>query len=142
MSKRSARAIWEGNLVKGTGTISLESGLFKGSYSFGSRFKTGAGTNPEELIAGAHAGCFSMALSGILSDDGYLVDSIDTVAVVKIEEVNGGFEITQIDLKTEAKIQKIDEKTFLEYANKAKEGCPVSKALKAVKTINLEAKLI
>ena len=142
MPKRSAKAVWEGNLSSGTGRISLESGLFKGPYSFGSRFKSNAGTNPEEMIAGAHAACFSMALSAMLSEDGYVVQSIETSAVVYIEEIDGDFEITRIELKTNAKIQGIDNKTFVEYANKAKSGCPVSKALAAVKTIKLDAKLI
>lgn len=142
MPKRSAKAVWEGNLTNGTGRISLESGLFKGPYSFGSRFRSNAGTNPEEMIAGAHAGCFSMALSAMLSEDGYIVQSIETSAAVYIEEDDGDFEITRIELKTDAKIHDIDNKTFVEYANKAKNGCPVSKALVAVKTIELEAKLI
>lgn len=141
MPKRSARALWEGNLIKGTGRLSLESGLFKGPYSFGSRFKSNAGTNPEELIAAAHAGCFSMALSGMLSDAGYTVLSIETNASVSIDQVDSGFEITGILLRTEAEVQDIDEKTFLDYAGKAKEGCPVSKALKAVPVL-LEAKLL
>ena len=141
MPKRSARAVWEGNLIKGTGRLSLESGLFKGPYSFGSRFKSNAGTNPEELIAAAHAGCFSMALSGMLSDAGYTVLNIETNASVSIDQVDSDFEITGILLKTEAKVQDIDEKTFLEYAAKAKAGCPVSKALRAVPVL-LEAKLL
>lgn len=141
MPKRSAKALWEGNLIKGTGRISLESGLFKGPYSFGSRFKSNAGTNPEELIAAAHAGCFSMALSGMLSDAGFSVVSIETNASVTIEQVDNDFEITGILLKTDAKVQDIDDKTFLEYANKAKAGCPVSKALRAV-PVALEAKLL
>ncbi len=141
MPKRSARAIWEGNLSKGTGRISLESGLFKGPYSFGSRFKSNAGTNPEELIAAAHAGCFSMALSGMLSEEGYSVLTIDTSASISIEQVGEGFEITGIVLKTEAIVKDITEKKFLDIASKAKEGCPVSKALKAV-PISLEAKLL
>ncbi len=142
MAKRSARAVWEGNLQKGTGRISLESGLFKGPYSFGSRFKSAAGTNPEELIAAAHAGCFSMALSGMLSEDGYVVDNIDTTASVRIEETDGGFEITEIVLDTAAKINGITSDMFGDYAKRAKEGCPVSKALKAVKTIRLNARLL
>jgi lipoyl-dependent peroxiredoxin len=142
MAKRSARAVWEGNLQKGTGRISLESGLFKGPYSFGSRFKSAAGTNPEELIAAAHAGCFSMALSGMLSEDGYVVENIDTTASVKIEEQEGGFEITEIVLDTAAKINGITGEMFVDYADKAKEGCPVSKALKAVKTVRLNARLL
>jgi osmotically inducible protein OsmC len=142
MPKRSARAVWEGNLAKGTGRVSLESGLFRGPYSFGSRFRTGAGTNPEELIAAAHAACFSMALSALLSEDGYAVESIDTSASVNIEEVEGSYEITSINLQTEAKVSDIDSKTFKEYAEKAKNGCPVSKALRAVRKIELEARLI
>jgi lipoyl-dependent peroxiredoxin len=142
MPKRSARAVWEGNLAKGTGRVSLESGLFRGPYSFGSRFKTSAGTNPEELIAAAHAACFSMALSALLSEDGYLVESIDTSAAVNIEDVGGSYEITSINLQTEAKVTGIDSQTFREYAEKAKIGCPVSKALRAVGKIELEAKLI
>jgi len=142
MPKRKAKAVWEGNLTAGTGRISLESGLFKGPYSFGSRFRSGAGTNPEELIAAAHAGCFSMALSAILTEAGYEVKTIETSATVRIEEIDGSFEIDEIVLTTEAGVNGVDYETFLDYANKAKEGCPVSKALKAVKNIRLEAKLL
>jgi lipoyl-dependent peroxiredoxin len=142
MPKRSARAVWEGNLAKGTGRVALESGLFKGPYSFGSRFKTSAGTNPEELLAAAQSACFSMALTAMLSEDGYPVESIDTTAAVTIEEVDGNNEITTINIKTEAKVGNIDSATFKEYAEKAKNGCPVSRALRAVKKTELEARLI
>jgi lipoyl-dependent peroxiredoxin len=142
MPKRSARAVWEGSLARGTGRVSLESGLFKGPYSFGSRFRTNAGTNPEELIAAAHAACFSMALSSLLSEDGYQVVSIDTSASVTIEDTEDGPEITAINLQTEAKVEGMEDTAFREYAEKAKAGCPVSKALRAVRKIELEAKLI
>ncbi len=142
MPKRSAQAVWEGNLLNGTGKVSVESGLFKGPYSFNSRFKTGAGTNPEELIAAAHAGCFSMALSGILTDNGFKVESIETSANVFVEPVEDGFEITRIDLETKGEVLDITKDKFAELAMLAKVGCPVSKALKAVKTINLKAELL
>ncbi len=140
MPTRSASAIWEGTLKEGRGSIKLGSGAFEGSYSFASRFEQGAGTNPEELIGGAHAGCFSMALASGLTQLGYAPKRIETSAQVAIERVGEGFKITRINLKTEAEVPGIEEKLFLEQAQKAKLNCPVSQALKGVE-ISLQAKL-
>jgi osmotically inducible protein OsmC len=141
MPTRNAQAVWEGDLKGGKGSIKLGSGAFSGSYSFGTRFENAPGTNPEELIAAAHAGCFSMALSAMLGGAGFKPQSIQTTAKVTIDKVGDGFKITKILLQTEARIPSIDEKTFMEYANKAKSGCPVSQALSAT-PIEMEAKLL
>lgn len=140
MPARSASAIWEGTLKEGKGKIKLGSGAFEGRYSFASRFEQGAGTNPEELIGGAHAGCFSMALANGLTQLGYAPKRIETSAQVAIERVGEGFKITRINLKTEAEVPGIEEILFLEQAEKAKLNCPVSQALKGVE-ISLQAKL-
>jgi osmotically inducible protein OsmC len=116
------------------------SGAFEGNYSFASRFEQGPGTNPEELIAAAHAGCFSMALSMILEKAGYTTDTIHTVAKVHIDKVGEGFKITTIELETEGKVQGIDETTFLKHAEAAKKNCPVSMALTGAQ-IKLQARL-
>jgi len=137
---RSAEALWEGNLKQGKGKMKLGSGAFEGNYSFGSRFESAPGTNPEELIGAAHAGCFSMALSMILEQAGYKVDHIRTKARVAIDKVGEGFKITTIDLDTEGTVPGIDEKTFREKAEAAKKGCPVSMALAGV-DIRLAARL-
>jgi len=141
MPVRSAEARWEGNLKKGKGSVKLGSGVFEGKYSFGSRFEKDPGTNPEELIGAAHAGCFSMALSMILEQAGYTADSIRTIARVSIDKSGDGFKITSIALETEGKIPGIDENTFKEKAEMAKKGCPVSVALSSV-DITLQAKLV
>jgi osmotically inducible protein OsmC len=140
MPTRSASAIWEGTLKEGKGKIKLGSGAFEGSYSFASRFEQGAGTNPEELIGGAHAGCFSMALANGLTQLGYAPKRIETSAQVAIERVGVGFKITRINLKTEGEVPGIEEILFLEQAEKARLNCPVSQALKGVE-ISLQAKL-
>jgi lipoyl-dependent peroxiredoxin len=140
MPVRTAEARWEGNLKKGKGSVKLGSGAFEGKYSFGSRFEKAPGTNPEELIGAAHAGCFSMALSMILELAGYTADSIHTTARVSIDKVGEGFKITSIALETEGRVPGIDEKTFKEKAEVAKKGCPVSVALASV-DIKLEARL-
>jgi len=141
MPVRTSDAKWQGDLKSGKGTVHLGSGAWEGQYNFSSRFEEGKGTNPEELIAAAHAGCFSMALSGGLTAAGFTVESIATSAKVKVEPVGGGFEITRIDLVTEAKVPGIDTATFDKIAAATKDGCPVSKALKAV-PIELDAKLV
>lgn len=140
MPSRKAEAEWRGNLKEGKGTMKASSGAFGGSYSFASRFEEGGGTNPEELIAAAHAACFSMALSGGLSKAGHEPTSVRTEATVHIEKVGEAFGITRIDLSTEAVVPGISEADFQEQASKAKENCPVSKALKAV-DISLDARL-
>jgi osmotically inducible protein OsmC len=141
MPIRKAEATWEGNLKKGKGNMKFGSGAFEGSYSFASRFEQGPGTNPEELIGAAHAGCFSMALSLVLEMAGYAPESIHTVARVHIDKVGEGFKITTIELETEGKVPGIDEKVFQEKAEDAKKGCPVSMALAGVQ-IKLQAKLL
>lgn len=141
MITRTASAVWEGNLVKGKGSLRLGSGAFEGAYSFTSRFEDGMGTNPEELIGAAHAGCFSMAFSAILAEAGFTPKRVATKAAVKMDKVGGGFKIVRIELTTEAEVPGIDEATFLVHANAAKTGCPVSQALASVE-ITLDAKLI
>jgi osmotically inducible protein OsmC len=141
MPVRTAEAEWRGNLRDGHGTIKLGSGAFEGAYSFASRFEEGRGTNPEELIGAAHAGCFSMALATRLTAAGYEPKRIHTIARVSIERVGDGFAITKSELYTEAEVPNIDEDTFWEQAEAAKSGCPVSKAL-AGTAITLDAKLI
>ncbi|WP_029073966.1 OsmC family protein [Kaistia adipata] len=141
MPVRTSDAKWEGDLKSGKGTLHVGNGVWEGQYNFSSRFEEGKGTNPEELIAAAHAACYSMALSGSLSGAGFTVESVSTTAKVKVEPVEGGFGITKIDLITEAKVPGIDKATFDKIAAATKEGCPVSKALKAV-PIALEAKLV
>lgn len=141
MPKRTADAEWNGNLLQGQGKMRFGSGAFDGAYSFKSRFEEGTGTNPEELIAAAHAGCFSMALSGALTEAGFEPKSVKTTAEVSVEKVEGGFAITKSELHTEADVPGIDESTFQETANAAKAGCPVSKVLAGAK-ITLEAKLV
>lgn len=141
MSTRTGSATWEGNLKDGKGTMKLGSGAFEGSYSFGSRFEGTTGTNPEELIGAAEAGCFSMALSLELSKAGFSPKRIHTTAYVHIERIGDGFKITSIDLKTEAEIVGIDEQAFIGHAEATRKTCPVSQALAGTK-INLQAKLI
>jgi osmotically inducible protein OsmC len=141
MAARTAEAEWKGNLREGKGTMKLGSGAYQGAYSFASRFESGTGTNPEELIGAAHAGCFSMALSAGLGHDGFTPTRIHTTARVHLEKVGEGFGITRIELNTEAQIPGIDAATFARYAEDAKKGCPVSKALAGVQ-ISLTAKLV
>ncbi len=129
MAVRSAEAEWKGTLREGAGKMKLGSGAYEGSYSFASRFEEGKGTNPEELIAAAHAGCFSMALSAGLTKAGHPPTRVHTTARVHLEKVGDGFGITRIELTTEAQVPGIDNKAFQEQAEGAKKGCPVSKAL-------------
>ncbi|MBD3217800.1 MAG: OsmC family peroxiredoxin [candidate division Zixibacteria bacterium] len=141
MPVRNANAVWEGDLKEGKGKMKLGTGAYIGSYSFGSRFADDVGTNPEELIGAAHSGCFSMALSKILGDEGFKIDKIDTTAKVTLEQQDQGFTIVSSELTTEGDVRDIDESKFVEFAEKAKENCPVSKALAGVK-ITLNAKLV
>lgn len=141
MAVRTAEAIWQGSLREGNGTMKLGSGAFEGQYSFGSRFEEAAGTNPEELIGAAHAGCFSMALSGNLGRAGYAPRRIHTSARVHLVKGDSGFKISKIELDTEADVPGIDEATFLEQAEGAKANCPVSQALTGVE-ITLNARLV
>ena len=141
MPKRRANARWDGSLKNGNGTMRMASGAYEGPYSFQSRFEEGEGTNPEELIAAAHAGCFSMALSGDLGQAGHEVESVETNATVQIDKIEGGFEISRIDLATTARVPGIAEDEFQQIAEDAKKGCPVSKALGGVGSIELKAEL-
>jgi osmotically inducible protein OsmC len=141
MPVRSANAVWEGDLKSGKGVMKFASGAFEGAYSFLSRFEEGKGTNPEELIAAAHAGCFSMAFSGGLSKAGFIPTKVQTTARVKIEKVGEGFKITTIELSTEGRVPGIDENKFREIAEGAKKNCPVSQALTGV-NITLQATLV
>jgi lipoyl-dependent peroxiredoxin len=141
MPTRNAEAVWEGDLKGGKGTMKLGSGAYQGAYSFASRFENGTGTNPEELIAAAHAGCFSMALAHGLSQAGFPPQRVHTTAKIHLEKTDAGFAIPRIDLQTEAKVPRIDEATFRQQAETAKKNCPVSKLLAAAQ-INLDAKLV
>ena len=141
MAVRTAEAVWEGNLKQGKGTMTIGDGVYEGPYSFASRFEQGSGTNPEELIAAAHAGCFSMALAFGLEQAGYSPEQVKTVAKVHLDKVGEGFQITSIELDTEAKVPGIDEEEFMKQAEAAKSGCPVSQALKGPQ-IKLQAKLV
>jgi osmotically inducible protein OsmC len=137
---KKAWAVWKGGIKDGGGTISTETGALKEApYGFKARFENGPGTNPEELIGAAHAGCFSMALSKMLGDAGLTAERIETHAAVTLEKVGDGFEITASHLTLSAKIPGADQSKFEELANKAKAGCPVSKLLKA--RITMDAKL-
>lgn len=126
---RKAEAVWNGSVTEGNGKIKLGSGAFEGAYSFNSRFGDEVATNPEELIAGAHAGCFTMALSATLGKNGFTPTKIDTKATVKLEKQGEAFVIPSIHLETEAEIPEITDEKFQELAKSAKENCPVSKVL-------------
>jgi osmotically inducible protein OsmC len=140
MPVRSADAQWEGSLQEGKGTMRLASGSFEGAYSFSSRFEDGTGTNPEELIAAAHAGCFSMALAAALGRAGHTPNRVATTAQVHLDKGDSGFRISRIDLTTEADVPGIEDSAFQEIADTAKRTCPVSVAL-AGTDISLDAKL-
>ena len=138
---RSASAVWHGGLKDGKGTLSTESGvLSEAQYNFTTRFENGKGTNPEELIAAAHAGCFTMALSAQLTDAKLVPDTLETTAVVTMEKTDDGPTVTKIHLKTRAKVPGAEKGKFDELAKKAKEGCPISRLLKAAE-ITLDASL-
>lgn len=142
MPVRTAEAVWKGSLQDGSGTMKMASGAYEGQYSFSSRFEEGTGTNPEELIAAAHAGCYSMALSADLGRAGYTPEQVQTTAQVHLTKGDSGFRITRVHLIAEARVPGIDEATFQETAEGAKKGCPVSQALGAVDEITLDAKLV
>jgi len=140
MSIRTGEAHWKGALRQGSGTVSTESDQLNSNYGFSSRFESGKGTNPEELLAAAHAACFSMALSNELEKKGYIPDEIHTRDKVRLEKSPDGFHITQIEVLTEATVPRISENLFKETAEHVKATCPVSKALAAVE-ITLTATL-
>ena len=141
MPTRTAEAVWNGSLMEGKGQLSVGSNAFSGGYDWKGRSGDGAGTNPEELLGAAHAGCFSMALSHQLAQAGHPPTRVHTTAKVSFEKQAEGFAITRIDLATEAQVPGIDDAAFQKFANGAKEGCPVSKALKAT-PIHLTARLV
>jgi len=136
MPTRKAHAEWNGALDSGDGRMEFGSGAFEGTYSFKSRMQNGTGTNPEELIGAAHAGCFSMALSGVLNADGHTPESISTDAAVTFEQQGEGWAITGIELTTVGKVPDLDEDAFRQAAEAAKENCPVSVALSVPITLN------
>jgi lipoyl-dependent peroxiredoxin len=140
MPDRKAQARWNGSLKEGDGTMSMASRAYEGPYSFQSRFEEGEGTNPEELLAAAHAGCFSMQLSGVLGAGGHEPESVETEATVHLEKAGEGFEIKGVSLVSKARVPGIDEDTFQEAAETAKKICPVSVLFKSVE-ISLDASL-
>jgi lipoyl-dependent peroxiredoxin len=142
MPKRTANARWDGSLTEGSGTMRMASGAYEGPYSFQSRFQEGEGTNPEELIAAAHAGCFSMALSLELGNAGHTPESVETEATVHLDKEGDGFTITRIELRTRARVAGATEDEFQRAAEGAKQGCPVSRALGGVESIELDAQLL
>jgi osmotically inducible protein OsmC len=139
MAVRTSEATWRGTLKEGSGTMKVGAGHYEGPFTYASRFESGQGTNPEELIGAAHAGCFSMFLSALLTNNGYQPTQIRTTATVHL---GAGPEINKIELNSEAQVPGIDAAKFAEFAEQAKAGCPVSKALGAVKEITLNAKLV
>ena len=141
MPVRKADAQWNGTLQEGKGTMRLGGGAYEGPYSFSSRFEEGTGTNPEELIAAAHAGCFSMAFAGALGRAGFDPTSVSTTAEVHLVKTDEGFRVPRIDLRTEATVPGIDDGQFQEIAEGAKQNCPISQLLKTAE-ITLDAKLV
>jgi osmotically inducible protein OsmC len=141
MTTSTATATWEGGLRKGRGQFSAKSGAFQGSYTFPTRFEGAKGTNPEELIAAAHASCFSMALSGILEQAGTPSTRLTTTASATTDKVGDGFKITRIRLEVRGEVPGIDQAAFAKAAEGAKEGCPVSQALKGNLAVELDARL-
>jgi osmotically inducible protein OsmC len=141
MATRNGSATWNGNLQDGSGRLAVGDGAWEGDYSFTSRFEEGEGTNPEELIAAAHAACFSMALSNIMAGEGHEPRSVKTTAKVHLRNVDGAPTIARIELDTEGDVPGLDEDGFRGFAEKAKADCPVSRALGAVDEIELTARL-
>ena len=141
MSIHKSSATWKGNLASGSGTMNVGQGAWEGSYTAKSRFEGGEGRSPEELIAAAHAGCFSMAFSHALAESGFGPTKVETVAEAKLEKTEGGFRITEMHLITNGTVPGIKEEDFLKIANDAKENCPVSQALKGAMAITLVATL-
>jgi len=142
MPKRIANAVWNGSLQEGNGTMRMRSGAYEGPYTFQSRFEEGEGTNPEELIAAAHAGCFSMALSGDLGRAGYEPESVETTATVHLEMGDGPPTVARIVLDTRARVPGIEDGEFQEVAEGAKQNCPISRALAAVPAVEVNAELV
>jgi osmotically inducible protein OsmC len=140
MTARNGSAEWRGDIRNGSGTVTVGNGVFEGAYSYGSRFGEEAGTNPEQLIAAAHAACYTMALSSILSAAGYVPESVRTSARVQLRNVDGAPMLARIDLDTEGHVPGVDEQQFQRYADEAKATCPVSRALAGIPEIVLTAK--
>ena len=141
MPIRTASARWQGNLPEGSGTIRTGKGGYQGNYSFKSRFEEGEGTNPEELIAAAHSGCFSMAFSNGLASAGFTPNSVETTAKVHLDKTDAGFTVTRIELDTVGDVPGIDEGTFQKIADDAKQNCPISRLLSPGAQISLTARL-
>ncbi|MEU8180619.1 OsmC family protein [Micromonospora sp. NPDC049044] len=141
MPIRTASAQWQGNLTEGAGTVRTGKGGLSGNYSFKSRFEEGEGTNPEELIAAAHAGCFSMAFSKALADAGSTATSVDTTAKVHLDKTDAGMTVTRIDLETVGQVPGIDDAEFQKLAESAKANCPISRLLSPGAEITLSARL-
>lgn len=141
MATRNGSAEWRGDLQSGSGDLKVGDGVFEGAYSFSSRFEEGEGTNPEELIAGAHAACLAMALSNILAEAGHTPERVAATAKVHLRQVDGAPTIARIDLDVQASVPGIDDAAFQEHARQAKAGCPVSRALAGVQEIELNARL-
>lgn len=142
MATRNGSAVWKGNLKEGEGEVTVGDGVFSGAYSFSSRFEEGEGTNPEELIAAAHAACFSMAFSNILAEAGHTADAVSTTAKVQLRPLDGKPSIASIELEVEGAVPGIDDAAFQEHAEAAKAGCPVSRALAGVPEITVNARLV
>jgi lipoyl-dependent peroxiredoxin len=142
MATSNAVATWEGKLKEGKGTFKAQSGVFNGAFSFGTRFEGKRGSSPEELLAAAHAGCFSMALSAALEKAGHPVTRVETRAAVTIEKVDGTPKVTKSELDVRGKVEGIDQATFLEVAQGAAKNCPISKAIENNVAITVQAKLV
>jgi osmotically inducible protein OsmC len=142
MATRNGQAEWQGDLQSGSGTLKVGEGVFEGAYSFASRFEEGEGTNPEELIAAAHAACFSMSLGNILATNDHVPDSVATRARVQLGNVDGAPTLKRIELETEGRVPGLDDEEFRRYAQEAKEGCPVSRALAGVPEMEVTARLV
>jgi lipoyl-dependent peroxiredoxin len=142
MPIRTASARWQGNLTEGSGTVRTGQGGYQGNYSFASRFQEGEGTNPEELIGAAHAGCFSMALSKALADAGSTATSVETTAKVHLDKTDAGMTVTRIDLETTGQVPGLDEAAFQKFAEGAKANCPISRLLSPGAEISLTARLV
>lgn len=141
MAKRNATARWDGTLKEGDGRMAFGSGAFEGRYSFSSRFEEGEGTNPEELVGAAHAGCFTMFLSGVLTEAGHEPESLETQAAVHIRQGDDGPEIPRIELRVRGSVPGVSADEFTRHAQTAKENCPVSKALAGVGEVTVDAEL-
>jgi lipoyl-dependent peroxiredoxin len=141
MPERNGSAEWRGDLTAGSGSLVVGDGVFEGAYSFASRFEEGAGTNPEELIAAAHAACFSMALANILSEAGHTPDRVSTAARVTLRNIDGAPTLARVDLETTGQVPGLDQEQFQGYADQVVNDCPVSRALTGVPEMEVSARL-